>query len=109
MTYAVAEAVYEGFALLNEGVTGRQAAYYHFQGQSATAVGRHQFTGPLAENWATRDVFSPIQRVYAPCGAERLLSINTELRLTPQPPSADLNALFLDPYITVRLAWRACP
>lgn len=109
MTYAVAEAVYEGFALLSEGVTGQQVARYHFQGRPATLVGRHSLTGPLASNWTNRDVFSSVERVYAPCGSERHLSIGTELRVTPQPPSAELNAMFMDPSIVVRLAWRPCP
>lgn len=109
MTYAVAQAEYSGFALLNDGVTGVQAAFYYFQGQSGTTVGRHQFTGPLADTWETADVFAPDQLVFAPCLAERLLNVNTELRLTTQPASADLNAMVLDPSITLRLAWRACP
>jgi hypothetical protein len=47
--------------------------------------------------------------VFAPCGVERNLNVNTELRLTSQPASADLNTMVMDPSITLRLIWRACP
>ena len=108
MTYAVANAEYSGFALLNDGVTGVQAAHYYFQGQSATIAGSHQFTGPLADTWATTDAIAPEDMVFAPCLDQRNLNVNTELRLTPQPASADLSAMVMDPSITLHLAWRTC-
>lgn len=108
MTYAVAEAEYSGFTLLNDGTAGVQAAHYYFQGQSATTSLSHRFTGPLADTWAIVDVRDPHQMTFAPCFAERHLNLNTELRLTPQPATADLNAMVMDPRITLHLAWRAC-
>jgi hypothetical protein len=108
LTYAVAGAEYSGFALLNEGVTGVQAARYYFQGQSATTVGSHQFTGPFADTWETEDAFAPDELVFAPCLYERNLNVNTEVRLTPQPATAELNAIVLDPSLTVHLEWQAC-
>lgn len=108
MTYAVAEAEYSGFALLNDGIVGVRAARYYFQGQPSTTAASHRFTGPLAEAWETVDVFSPDQLAFAPCSAERYLNLNTELRLTPQPATADLNAMVMDRRITLHLAWRAC-
>jgi len=108
MTYAVANAEYSGFGLLNDGVAGLQGATYYFQGQSVTSSRSHRFTGPLADTWQTTDTFAPGELVFAPCSYDRLLNVNTELRLTPQPASASLNAMIMDPSITLRLAWRTC-
>lgn len=108
LTYAVAGADYSGFALLNDGVTGLQAAGYYLQGQPATAVRSHRFTGPLADTWQTSDTFTPAEMVFAPCTDQRLLNVNTEVRLTPQPAAADLNAMVVDPSLTLHLAWKAC-
>jgi hypothetical protein len=107
-TYAVAYARYSGFALLNDGVAGLAQASYYFQGQTGTTVGSHRFDGPIAERWDVSDVLVPDRLVYAPCSAERLLNINTELRVSAQPADAELNALVIDPTITLRLTWQRC-
>jgi hypothetical protein len=108
MTYAVASAEYSGFALLNDGVTGAQTASYYFQGQSATTATSHRFIGPLADTWETSDVIALDKLVFASCLDERNLNVNTELRLTPQPASANLNVMVMDPSITLHLAWQTC-
>ena len=109
MTYAVAEADYSGFALLDDGVTGVQMARYYFQGQPSTTSASHRFTGEVADNWQTTDVFAVDRLVFAPCWAQRNLAINTELRVTPRPADAGLNAMVMDPSFTVHLVWQACP
>lgn len=109
LTYAVDRADYSGFALLSAGVTGLQSTRYYFQGSSATAVASQTFTGPFADSWEVSNTFGPATRVYAPCGAERNLNVNTELRLRPLPATADLNILVLDPSLTLHLTWQACP
>ena len=108
MTYAVTKAEYSGFALLDDGVSGVQAARYYFQGQSSTTTVSHRFTGALTDDWRTADVFAPEQLVFAPCYAQRNLNLNTELRVTPQSPSADLNAMVMNPSITLHLALQPC-
>jgi hypothetical protein len=107
-TYAVAFAHYSGFALLNEGVTGVQAARYYFQGESETASGTHSFTGPRTESWETVDGFTPEELVWAPCDSERYLNVNTEVRVTPQAADAAFNAMVLDPIFTLGLVWKSC-
>jgi hypothetical protein len=104
----VESARYSGFALLNDGASGIQAARYYHQAQTATLSGSHTFTGPLAETYQTQDVFAPAHQVFATCGVQRLLNINTELRLTPQPGAEQFNAMVLDGSITVDLAWKRC-
>ena len=107
LTYAVERAAYSGFALLADGVTGLQAANYYFQGESPTTSARHEFTGPVNDRWQTTDVFDVAALRFAPCGQQRNLNVNTELRV--QPGASDLNVMVLDPAIDYRLTWRQCP
>jgi hypothetical protein len=41
----------------------------------------HHFTGGFNGNWQTTDTVDVAARVFAPCGEERNLNINTELRV----------------------------
>lgn len=77
-TYAVAEADYSGFAHLAAGATALEQANYYFTGTSPTARVPHSLTGPFDGAWQTKDVADAL--VYAPCGLDRNLNINAELR-----------------------------
>jgi hypothetical protein len=81
-TYAIARADYRGYASLAAGATGLQQAAYYFQGESQTAYKVHPLTGPFTGNWQTTDVTDVAALVYAPCGAQRIVNINTELRVS---------------------------
>jgi hypothetical protein len=105
-TYAVQGAEYSGYALLDDGVTGTQAARYYFQGESDSAAVSHPFTGPYNGSWTATDAFESDELVFAPCDAERLLNINTEVRVSSA--SAGLNWNFLNSSFTVHLVWQAC-
>jgi hypothetical protein len=89
-TYGIAEATYGGFAHLERGATGHQWVNYYFQGQSANNLKKHTFTGPADDNWRVthRTEFSEI--VYAPCGEQRNLNVNSSLRV--DKGSSDVNA-----------------
>ena len=77
-TYAIAEADYRGFAHVEPGATVLEQANYYFAGTAPTARVRHTLTGPYHGNWEMRDAADVL--VYAPCGQERNLNINAELR-----------------------------
>ncbi|GAA3440456.1 DUF4360 domain-containing protein [Kutzneria kofuensis] len=77
-TYAVAEADYSGFAHLAAGATALEQANYYFTGTAPTARVPHSLTGPFDGEWQTQDVADVL--VYAPCGVDRNLNINAELR-----------------------------
>jgi hypothetical protein len=79
-TYAIAQAEYQGFAYLPGGATGVQAAHYYIMGTSPTAQSRADFSGPMADYWRTVDRADAL--VYAPCGADSNININTELRVS---------------------------
>jgi hypothetical protein len=80
-TYAVARADYRGHARLARGVTARQNAYYYFMGTAPTAETSEEFAGPFAGGWATTDRTDVATLVYAPCGAQVSLNMNTELKV----------------------------
>lgn len=105
-TYAVQGADYSGYALLEDGVIGTEAAHYYFQSETTTVTGSHPITGPYTGSWTATDAFTGDDLVFAPCDAERNLNINTEVRVTPG--TTGLNWMYLDPSVTVHLAWQAC-
>ncbi|GAA1750251.1 DUF4360 domain-containing protein [Luedemannella helvata] len=82
LTFAVISVDYRGFGHLERGATGLHQANYYFQGQALTQRLRSPFRGPMDRNWHVRDQAAIAERVYRPCGVQRNLNINTELRVS---------------------------
>ncbi|MFI9202238.1 DUF4360 domain-containing protein [Streptomyces sp. NPDC053048] len=115
-TYAIARADYRGFAHLAPGATGMERASYYFQGSANTTTVSHRFTGPMSDNWQTSDITDVNALVFAPCGSQRILNVNTELRVgagTSDPTTTNsfmamdstdgsVNTLY-------HFAWKECP
>nr|MDT0659162.1 DUF4360 domain-containing protein [Micromonospora sp. DSM 115978] len=78
-TFAVAAADYRGRARVPAGATGRQRTNYYWQGSSDNSRTEETFGGPYNGFWATMDA-APVL-LYVPCGQQRVLNINTELRV----------------------------
>ncbi|MDP9793223.1 hypothetical protein J2S43_001735 [Catenuloplanes nepalensis] len=78
-TFAVAEADYRGRARLASGATGLQRTNYYWQGSSDNSSTAETFYGPFSGYWSTRDAAPAL--IYTPCTAQRVLNINTELRV----------------------------
>ncbi|MET7391231.1 DUF4360 domain-containing protein [Streptomyces sp. NPDC005529] len=114
-TYAIARADYRGFAYLQRGAYGQERASYYFQGTPQTARSTHQFGGPYADDWQASDETSTTDLVWAPCGEERLLNVNTELRTyagTSDPQSVSFMSMdSADGSVSTRyhLQWKECP
>jgi hypothetical protein len=109
-TFAIAEADYRGRARLYSGATGLQKTNYYWQGSSENSSTEQTFTGPFSGFWATKDA-APVL-AYTPCGGQKVLNINTELRVDPGTSSSrstlsmrssdgDVDTLF-------NLAWEQC-
>lgn len=79
-TYAIAQVDYKGFAHVESGATALEQANYYFAGTSPTARIRHTLTGPFNGDWHTTDTADVATLVFAPCGEDRNLNINAELR-----------------------------
>ncbi|MGW6263546.1 DUF4360 domain-containing protein [Streptomyces sp. NPDC055085] len=114
-TYAIARADYRGFAYLQRGAYGQQRASYYFQGMSQTSRITHQFNGPVADNWQASDQADYADLVWAPCGQDRVLNANTELRVYSGTSSPQLtNFMTMDSTdgsvsTTYHFAWKTCP
>jgi hypothetical protein len=80
-TYAITSVDYRGYASIAKGATATERANYYFQGNTATAYTSHTFTGAYDNDWLTSDTVPIASQVWSPCGAQRNLNINTELRV----------------------------
>jgi hypothetical protein len=81
-TYAVTSARYNGDAHLEAGASATVRSSYYFQGQSQTTTISHLITGPYDDNWQVVDTSGASSGpIYAPCGQQRNININSELRV----------------------------
>ncbi|KUL35333.1 DUF4360 domain-containing protein [Actinoplanes awajinensis] len=80
-TYAVAGADYRGFGHLEEGATGSETAFYYFQGEAHTTRIKHDFKGWMDSDWQQTDKVAISSMSFLPCGEQRYLNVNTELRV----------------------------
>jgi hypothetical protein len=114
-TYGIAQADYRGFAHLARGASGLQKANYYFMGTSPTASRSHPFYGPMSDNWQTTDKTEWASIIYAPCGEQRHLNVNTDLRVRHGSSSAGSTSFMsmdsTDASISTRyhFAWKRCP
>jgi hypothetical protein len=115
-TYAVASTDYRGYGMLARGASATQRANYYFQGMPQTVYKSHPFTGPLDDNWQTSDVNDIASLSWHPCGEQRNLNINTELRVSagtsnPRTTTSFMSMDSTDGAIqtTYHFAWASCP
>lgn len=114
-TYAVAAVDYRGFAQLQDGAHGLQKASYYFQGSAETAEQSHRLSGPYSDNWHTRDTTDYSALVWAACGAEKNVNINSELRVSGGTSNTEESTSFItmdstdaDVSTVFQLAWKRC-
>lgn len=112
-TYAIAAADYRGYGNLAKGATAVEQASYYFQGNPQTAYKSHSFSGPMDDNWQTRDETDAPSLSFLPCGEIRYLNINTELRVK-QGTSNQVSYMTMDSVdgslrTIYHFAWQKCP
>lgn len=115
-TYAIAEADFRGYAQLAKGATGQERANYYFQGSPETLYTTHPFKGPYDNDWAATDSLDVVSLVFKPCGEERNLNVNTELKLSagtsdPKKTPSLMSMDSTDGSISTvyHFAWKTCP
>jgi hypothetical protein len=113
-TYAIAQATYRGFAHLENGATGLLRAAYYFQGSSDTVYLDHTLTGPFSDLWRATDSTPVVELVFAPCGRDVNLNINSELRVhasasDPEPSFMAMNSTRGDIDTLFQFHWKHCP
>jgi hypothetical protein len=114
-TYAISKVDYRGFADLQDGARAIQRANYYFQGSSANEFQTHEFEGPYSDYWQTTDINETAELVWSPCGVQRLLNINTELRVMAgsSDPSKTTSFVAMDSTdnsvdTVYHLSWKRC-
>ncbi|WP_433305366.1 DUF4360 domain-containing protein [Actinoplanes sp. CA-030573] len=114
-TFAIAEADYRGYAHLEAGSLGYEAAGYYFQGQAQTTHIQHNLSSPRDGDWQTTDLVGVASLSFLPCGEYRYLNINTELRVYAGTSDVHHTTSLLtmdstDSSITTiyHIAWRRC-
>jgi hypothetical protein len=114
-TYAIAQADYRGFAHLEKGASGLQRASYYFMGTSPTGVSSHTLAGPYSDDFHHTDSTEVAELIWAPCGEQRNLNINTELRVSAGSSDTTETTSFLtmdsvDGSVSTEyhLAWKQC-
>jgi hypothetical protein len=95
MTYALTKTRSYGYAELADGTTGSYRVHRYFQGSPETEHVTSPFTGPYDGSWQDDGETGVAQQVWAPCGEDRYLNINTELRVVAKR-SQPLSTLYLD-------------
>jgi uncharacterized protein DUF4360 len=80
-TYAISGTDYRGFAHLERGSSASETANYYFQGERQSTRIRHDFAGPYDGDWQRTDSVGISSLAFLPCGEQRYLNVNTELRV----------------------------
>lgn len=113
-TYAITSTDYRGFAHLERGASAYQSANYYFQGERQNSRVRHNFAGPMDGDWQRTEKVGIRALSFLPCGEERYLNVNTELRVNRGWSSSRKNSMLTmdstDGNIDTvyHLAWKKC-
>ena len=67
---------------MESGTSGQQVSSYYFQGQPKTGNLRTTYYGPAERDYQIRDTLGLDALVWSPCGANRALNMNTQVRVT---------------------------
>ncbi|MEV0677758.1 DUF4360 domain-containing protein [Actinosynnema sp. NPDC050436] len=80
-TYGLARTTYSGYAHLEAGATALHRVSFYFQGSPVTTSVDFPYRGPMSDRWRSAYRPDPDEIVYSPCGGDRNLNINAELRV----------------------------
>ncbi|WUI00305.1 DUF4360 domain-containing protein [Spirillospora sp. NBC_00431] len=113
-TYAITQVEVRGFADLATGSTGTLKLEEYFEGAGPTRTMTHDIAGPRSGGWVTTDLIPVGALVWKPCGEDRLLHVNSELRVSPDkadPSRVNVMGLDSDPArdrMIFHLTWKTC-
>jgi len=112
-TVAVARAEYGGRLNLASGATATNTTNYYFQRSTNNHIVDHDFRGPTGPNqrWHATDTADVVELVYADCGIDTILNINTSLRIaSPLGTTSWMSMGFSEADVdtTVQFGWKRC-
>jgi hypothetical protein len=114
-TFAIAAVDARGRARIADGVTGVQRTTHYFAGEADDTSSAREFPGPFSGEWQTRHVIPLVELVWKPCGVERSLNINAQVRLAADDAPPSLRSFMSMTSERGRLdqlfhfSWRSCP
>ncbi|KAH8832206.1 hypothetical protein DL96DRAFT_645620 [Flagelloscypha sp. PMI_526] len=114
-TFAIVDVDYRGYYQLDKGVKGSHSAIYYFQGQVVQGESGTTINGPVdGANYVYRDEFNLTPTVYAPCGQDSILNLNSQVRVD-NTGNKNGFGYFVDDSVdasitqTYNFAWLTCP
>ncbi|WP_157430479.1 DUF4360 domain-containing protein [Actinomadura macra] len=110
-TYAVRGLDHRGFAGLQPDAVGVQRTNYYFQGSQESRTIQRTIKGRYFGEWRVNERLNKDELLYKPCGEERNLNVNTELRVTPGDDESKVSFLATDTTrgsVTYHFAWKRC-
>ncbi|MFC4050178.1 DUF4360 domain-containing protein [Actinomadura syzygii] len=112
-SYSVLGVNHRGFARLEMEATGEERTHLYFQGGSYPEPIGRTFQGQYIFEWQSEDWVSPRAMVWKPCGEDRDLNINTELRVKAEGSGAAKTSLMsmdaTNSSARYLFVWRHCP
>lgn len=135
--YFVFSANYRGYAAIDKGVTGALKSTYYISGQTAQVIipqskfseqkvllfpeiwiqpidrpAEYDFVGPVDSDYLKYDTADSTPVIWSPCGAEGMLNINSQVRLTSTNSSSSSLLTTDSPYAKstqiVYVNWQTC-
>ncbi|KAF1936580.1 hypothetical protein EJ02DRAFT_459422 [Clathrospora elynae] len=86
--YSILSADYRGYSSIQKGVQGTLKSTYYFSGQTDQTSTSYVFDGPTNGDYLKHDEADNTSIVWAPCGTDGMLNINSQVRLTSTNNSA---------------------
>jgi len=86
--YSVLSADYRGYAALQKGVSGVLKSTYYFSGQTEQSSTEYDFIGPVNGDYLKHDTADSTSIIWSPCGAQGMLNINSQVRLSSSNSTA---------------------
>jgi hypothetical protein len=105
---------YRGYALLDPRVSATQRSAYFFEGEFPSTALRTTLRGPFDDNYEIRDTLGLDAVVWSPCGEDRALNVNTEVRVNNRSNRQGSGLITNDTITgelehTYGIRWRRCP
>jgi hypothetical protein len=113
LSYSVASFYYQGYILLDQGMSAQQTASYFFEHENPHDQSRNNVGGPFDNSYLFTDDIGMMQRSWSPCGTNDTLHVKTGLIMRNNPQNNGegyINASTVDGSLSFKWAlnWRAC-
>ena len=108
-TYAIASVRARGDLFLASGVSATVKRAFAFQGEVMPVPWSTTIAGPSEDDWELHDAVDATQLRWAPCGEQRLLNVNSELRLARGSSGSGTQSYVDQTQQQLGLVWKRCP